>query len=66
LEAIRHEFGKLGLTTTHIAGTDNTLTDFGQRLFDYFTFRATVLNDTVQGHFMKKESAEVEFNRLKA
>ena len=66
LEAIRHEFGKLGLNTTHIAGTDNTLTDFGQRLFDYFTFRATVLNETVQGHFMKKKSAKVEFNRLKA
>lgn len=66
LMAIRHEFGRLGLSTAHIADTDNTLTDFGQRLFDYFAFRATVLNDTVQGHFMKKESAEVEFNRLKA
>lgn len=66
LKAIRHEFGRLGLSTAHIADTDNTLTDFGQRLFDYFSFRATVLNDTVQGHFMRKESAEVEFNRLKA
>ncbi len=66
LKAIRHEFGRLGLSTAHIADTDNTLTDFGQRLFDYFAFRATVLNDTVQGYFMKKESAEVEFNRLKA
>lgn len=66
LKAIRHEFGRLGLSTAHIADTDNTLTDFGQRLFDYFAFRATVLNDTVQGHFMKKGSAEVEFNRLKA
>jgi hypothetical protein len=42
------------------------LTDFGQHLFDYFAFRATVLNDTVQGHFIKKDSAEVEFNRLMA
>lgn len=66
LKAIRDGFGRLDLSTSHIAGTDNSLTDFGQRLFDYFTFRATVLNDTVQGHFMKKESAEVEFNRLKA
>ena len=66
LKAVRDEFGKLGLNTAHIARTDNALTDFGQRLFDYFTFRATVLNDTVQGHFMKKESAEVEFHRLKA
>lgn len=65
LNAIRKEFGRLGLTSAHIAGADDTLTEFGQRLFDYFAFRATVLNDTVQGYFMKKESAEVEFNRLK-
>lgn len=65
LNAIRKEFGRLGLTTVHIAGADDALTDFGQRLFDYFAFRATVLNDTVQGYFMKKDSAKVEFNRLK-
>lgn len=65
LNAIREKFGKLGLTTTHIAAPNDSLTDFGQLLFDYFAFRATVLNDTVQGHFMKKDSAEFEFNRLK-
>jgi hypothetical protein len=65
LKAIRHEFARLGLSTAHIAGTDNTLTDFGQRLSDYFVFRASVLNGTVQGLLMKKEAAEVEFNRLK-
>lgn len=65
LNAIRQEFGRLGLTTAHIAGADDALTDFGQRLFDYFAFRATVLNDTVQGCFMKKDSAEIEFKRLK-
>ena len=65
LNTIRKEFGRLGLTTAHIAGADDTLTDFGQRLLDYFSFRATVLNDTVQGYFMKKDSAELEFNRLK-
>lgn len=65
LNAIRQEFGRLGLATAHIAGADDALTDFGQRLFDYFAFRATVLNDTVQGYFMKKDSAEIEFKRLK-
>lgn len=65
LNAIRKEFGRLGLTTAHIAGADDALTNFGQRLFDYFAFRATVLNDTVQEYFMKKDSAEIEFNRLK-
>ena len=65
LNAIRQEFGRLGLTTAHIAGADGALTDFGQRLFDYFAFRATVLSDSVQGYFMNKGSAEIEFKRLK-
>lgn len=65
LEAIREEFSRLGLSMTHIADADNTLTEFGQCLFDYFTFRATVLNVTVRYYFMDKESANVEFKRLK-
>lgn len=65
LSAIRTKFGRLGLTTAHIEGKDGGLTDFGQRLFDYFTYRADVLNETVQGLLMNKESAEIEFNRLK-
>lgn len=65
LQAIRHEFGRLGLSTAHIFAADNTLTDLGQRLLDYFTFRATVLNDTVQGFFMKKSTAAIEFKRLR-
>lgn len=66
LGAIQKEFDRLGLSTAHISGAGSKLTVFGQQLFDYFTYRATVLNDTVQGYFMKKDSAEVEFNRLKA
>ena len=65
LHAIREEFARLGLSTTHIARADDTLTDFGQRLFDYFAFRANVLNDTVRDQLMKKDSAEIEFKRLK-
>jgi hypothetical protein len=65
LNAIRKKFKKLGLHTDHIVRKDGTLTNFGQQLFDYFAFRAAVLNDTVKGHFMQKDSAEVEFNRLR-
>lgn len=65
LNDVRQKFKKLNLRTTGIAKEDDTLTDFGQRLFDYFKFRATVLNETVQGHLMRKEAAEIEFNRLK-
>ncbi len=66
LEAIRQKLGVLGLSTSHIADEDDTLTDFGQHLFDYFTYRATVLNATVQGSLMNKQSAEDEFKRLRA
>jgi len=65
LKEVRKEFNNLGLSTAHIAKEDGTLTTFGQLLFDYFTFRATVLNETVQGYFMTKDVAEVEFNQLK-
>lgn len=66
LNDVRQKFKKLNLRTTSIANEDGTLTDFGQRLFDYFTFRASVLNDTVQEHLMRKDAAEIEFKRLKA
>jgi hypothetical protein len=61
IKEVRQQFKKLDLKTTSIENENGALTDFGQHLFDYFTFRATVLNDIVQGHFMKKDSAEIEF-----
>lgn len=66
MEEVRQEFKKMDLKTTSIENENGGLTDFGRHLFAYFTFRATALNDTVQGHFMKKVSAEIEFNRLMA
>jgi hypothetical protein len=60
------KFNKLNLRTSSIANEDGTLTDFGQHLLDYFSFRATVLNDTVQGNLMRKDAAEIEFKQLKA
>jgi hypothetical protein len=64
LLAILKQFEKLGLSAGHIANGDE-LTDFGKNLFDYFAYRATCLNDTVQGNLMDKAAAEIEFNRLK-
>jgi len=66
LKEVREKFKKLNLSSEKIADKDNTPTNFGKLLFDYFEFRAEVLNDTVQGHFMLKDTAEIEFNRLKA
>jgi hypothetical protein len=66
IKDVRQGFKKLDLKTTSIENENGTLTNFGQHLFDYFEFRATVLNGTVQGYFMKKDSAEIEFKRLNA
>lgn len=65
LQAIRLVFTRLGLNMSHIAEADDSLTDFGRCLFDYFSFRANVLNDIVQHNFMKKDDAEREFQKLK-
>lgn len=65
LPDVRREFHRLGLSTEHIASADDTLTEFGRCLFDYFSFRATLLNGAVESQLMRKDSAEVEFNRLK-
>jgi hypothetical protein len=65
LNAVQEKFDRIHLSTAHIAGKDGELTDFGKCMFDYFAFRAAVLNDTVQGYFMQKDSAEIEFNKLR-
>jgi hypothetical protein len=63
---IRREFRQLGLSVAHIADDFGVVTTFGQVLFDYFTFRASVLNNTVRGMLMKKEEAAEVFETLKA
>ena len=61
VDAIRKKFNDLGLISAHIIRADNTLTDFGQYLIDYFTYRSTILNEKVQDLLMSRESAEIEF-----
>lgn len=65
LESIRKKFSILDLTTSHIAHENGTPTDLGHQLFAYFSYRADILNNTVQHNLMKKEAAEIEFNHLK-
>ncbi|MEO8460855.1 MAG: hypothetical protein ABI451_10020 [Dokdonella sp.] len=65
LEEVKEGFSRLNLTTTHIANGDGTLTDFGRLLFEYFAYRADVLNKQVQVLLMDKNSAEAEFKSLK-
>ncbi len=65
LDDVRLAFKTLNLSTDHLVDGNDKLTDFGQRLFQYFEFRAIVLNDTVQRQLMNKDTAEKEFNRIK-
>jgi hypothetical protein len=58
-------FGALGLNTDHIANTAGEFTQLGHRIFDYFRYRAEVLNGVVQGQLMNKEAARQEFERLR-
>jgi hypothetical protein len=66
LDDVLKRFRELNLSTAEIADQNRTLTDFGQKLFAYFAFRAAVLNESVQGYFMDKDIAEQEFKKLKA
>ncbi len=61
---MREEFEQQHLNTDHIADAAANLTDFGRRLFDYFHYRADILNNTVQRQLMNKSAAQLEFERL--
>lgn len=65
LEEIRKEFQPLGLDTTHIADAAGEFTAFGELLFAYFSYRANILNNTIQGQLMNKAVAQAEFKKLK-
>ena len=56
---------KLGLTSAHISNDAGTFTKFGKLLSDYFTFRATALNNSVRTQLMNRADAEKEFKQLK-
>ncbi len=64
LDQVREEFEQQHLNTDHIADAAANLTDFGRRLFDYFHYRADILNNTVQRQLMNKSAAQLEFERL--
>lgn len=66
IDEIRKAFGKLGLSTDQIFDINNVTTNFGQCIFDYLEYRSSILNNTIRGNLMNKESAELEFNRLKS
>jgi hypothetical protein len=63
---IQEKYKELHLKTDHIFTGNYVATEYGQQLIDYFTYRADVLNNTVQHHLMNKEQAKTLFEKLHA
>jgi len=63
---IKFKYKELSLDTHHICDENEQLTDFGKNLFGYFEYRAEVLNGFVKSQLMNKESAEIEFEKIKS
>jgi hypothetical protein len=66
LKDIKSKFKDLKLDTHHICNEAEQLTEFGKTLFAYFEYRAEILNGFVQSQLMNKESAEIEFEKIKS
>jgi hypothetical protein len=58
---IREKFDRLGLTADHIADEYDSLTPLGTKLFEYFEYRAEVLNNYVEPRLMDAERAAEVF-----
>lgn len=63
-QQLHHAFNKLDLSLAHIEDPYGNLTQFGNVLIDYFTYRSEILNNFVRGNLMNKEQAEEAFNQL--
>lgn len=62
---IRAAFNRLNLSTDHLIAQQGELKPFGELLMDYFSFRASALNDRVRHDLMDKAAAEALFKRLR-
>lgn len=66
LAEVVQAFKEVGLTTDHIVNAQNReLTDFGNMLFAYFTYRADMLNMFVAHQLMNVEQAEALYTQLR-
>ena len=54
------------LTTEHIFDSGDSLTDYGQRLLDYFKSRSESLQEISDNQLMDAEEAKTEYERLLA
>lgn len=56
----------VGLGTEHLCGTDGNPTELGKNLYEYFKYRADVLNSFVEPRLMDAARAARIFNELKS
>lgn len=57
-------YQNLGLDWSHIVNQRGEISSFGQKLFDYFRFRAEVLNNYVEPKLMDVDRAKALFEEL--
>lgn len=64
--SVRAAFSKLSLSMDRIENKNGLLTNFGESLFDYFEYRADVLDNFVKHQLMNRYEAEELFLEVKA
>jgi hypothetical protein len=65
LTQIKDVYAHRGLDVSKVISADDTFTEYGQLLIDYFTHRKDVLTKDVEPNLMKAAEAKELFDRLK-
>ena len=61
---VEKAFQEIGLDSRHIVKVNNELNSFGELLFDYFKYRAYILNQHVEPRLMDVHKAKGLFGHL--
>lgn len=64
-DEIISSFKALNLSSQHLFQNDNSFTEFGEKVIDYFNFRAEILNDFVKTRLMNASTAKQHFEELR-
>ncbi len=66
LPEVRSKLAEIALTTHHLADEQGNFTAFGQKLFEYFAYRAETLNNYVEPRLMDAKRAKATFEQVAA
>jgi len=58
IEEVKASLTSLGLSSNHLIKDDNTPTQFGELIFEYFKYRADILNNSVESLLMDVEESK--------